>query len=152
MLATLQSSFSLVSAGFHPMQHPFLNHLFLHFQCIKVLCLSPTSVFFAGDLPPPECHSVPNSSLCLFRSVCLSLLCSLPHPTSLSLSISLSLQMSPPVSLSYVSSISQKHPHYFSTSPILLLNSQLFTQIHPPPPAPLTVCLKTPPVLFHAAP
>ena len=128
------------------MQHTFLNHLFLHFQCIKVLRLSPTSVFFAGDLPPPECHSVPNSSL----SVCLS---SVPHPNPpLSLSISFSLQMSPPVSLSYISSTSQKHPHYFNTSPILLLNSQLSTQIHPPPPVLLTACLKTPPVLFRAAP
>lgn len=81
------------------MQHTFLNYLFLHLPCIKVLCLSPTSVFFAGHLPPPECRRVPNSSLYLLLSVCLSLLCS-PRPPHLSLSLNLSF--SPDVSTSCI--------------------------------------------------
>lgn len=80
------------------MQHTFLNYLFLHLPCIKVLCLSPTSVFFAGHLPPPECRRVPNSSLYLLLSVCLSLLCS-PRPPHLSLSLNLSFSLLSPLSL-----------------------------------------------------
>ena len=85
------------------------------FPHLRFLCRSP--------VPTRGPQHMLNSSLHLFLSVCLSL----PFPThhlSLCLSISLFLQMYPPVSSSYMSSRSQKHPHYFSTSPILLLNSQ----------------------------
>lgn len=115
------------------------------------LCRTPShaAYFFELSLPSPPMHQSPLSFpyLCFLcwspaptrvpqgaqllsvsASVRLSVSTLFPPPTpplSLSLSISLSLQMSPPVALSYILSISQKHPYYFSTNPILLLNSQI---------------------------
>lgn len=125
------------------MQHTFSNHLFLHLPCIKVLCLSRTSVFFAGHLPPPECHRVLQLPLCICScpSVCLySVPPPPPRPPHLSFSQSLSLDVSTSLIVLHIIH-KPKHPYYFSTNPILLFKLPgLFTQIHPPPRAPPTAC------------
>lgn len=110
-----------VSAGFHPIQHTF-RHLFLHLPCIK--SLSPYLLFsLLVTCPHPEPQGT--QLLSVFVPVRLSVSTLFPTPAhhlSLSLSnLSLSLQMSPPVSLSCISSISQKHPYYFQHQPYITL-------------------------------